>query len=222
MKKIAAIAALTLATSAQAGVISFSDSIAIQSTNWNSAVSIGKFDTTLGMLTSITFSLEGIVNGQARAESLDAQPATVTLDLAGEIKLQRPDMSVLVTTNPVVSSVFNLAAFDGTIDFAGASGVDTGSVSASASDALTSTSAADFLLFSAAGGGVINMPVLAAGLSTGSGAGNLVTQFTTLAGANVTVTYNYTDAPTSSVPEPGTLAMAGLGLLGLGAMRRRK
>ena len=159
------------------------------------------------------------------ARSRYGQETNIRVDInskTGEIKLQRPDMSVLVTTNPVVSSVFNLAAFDGTIDFAGASGVDTGSVSASASDALTSTSAADFLLFSAAGGGVINMPVLAAGLSTGSGAGNLVTQFTTLAGANVTVTYNYTDAPTSSVPEPGTLAMAGLGLLGLGALRRRK
>jgi len=44
---------------------------------------------------------------------------------------------------------------------------------------------------------------------------------TTDAGGYATVTYNYSDGNTPGVPEPGTIALFGLGLAGIGFVRRR-
>lgn len=203
---------------AQANVISFTADKAETLTAWNDVLSFGKFNSNLGTLNSITFELSGTVTGSGKAESLDASPSTVTLSLSSLLKLTRPDGSTIVVTNPVFSNAYNLAAFDGAIDFAGTSGVKTGPVSSSHTEIVTSSSSSDFALFSQAGGGTINLALGATGLSSGSGAGNLLSQFNTSAAGSVKVTYDYTAAP---VPEPETYAMliGGLGLLGL--VRRR-
>lgn len=206
------------AATAQANTVSFTASKGETVTAWKDNLSFGKFDTNLGTLNKITFDLSGTVSGSGKAESLDGSASTVTLSLESMLKLTRPNGSIIVITNPVFSKDYELTAFDGVQDYAGTSGVITGIVTASSSDNFSSTSTSDFALFSQAGGGTIKLALGATGLSNGSGAGNLVTQFNTSAAGSVKVTYDYTAAP---VPEPETYAMliGGLGLLGL--VRRR-
>ena len=94
--------------------ICFTSTVPLQSTNWNSTVSIQKFNPNLGTLVSIDFTLTGHSVGSARAESLDAQPSTVTLTFQNTITLTRPDFSVIVVTIPQAVFMDTLQAYDGT------------------------------------------------------------------------------------------------------------
>jgi hypothetical protein len=184
-----------------AETISFSDSIPLSITNWSSSATVSKFDPSLGTLNSITFELEGHVEGAAKFESFDAALATVTMNLAADIELQRPDTSTLVISTPLVQTIDNVTAFDGTIDFGGTSGKTYTGLSADDSASTVSPPpASDLVLFT--GLGNIMLPVKATGVSSGSGAGNLVMQFGTSASADVKVIYDY--AP---IPEPSTIVL---------------
>lgn len=192
---------------------------ALSGTNWSDTLSLTKFDSNLGFLKSITFSLVGQVQGTGKAESQDTSASDVTLSLSSLLTLYRPDNSVLVVANPVFSETFALSAFDGTIDFAGTSGASTGLRSSTGSNSFISYSSSDFGLFSSDGLGFINLGLNATGASSGSGSGNLLTQFETAAAGRLTVTYEYI----SAVPEPETYLMmlTGLALAGVVARRRK-
>jgi hypothetical protein len=210
---------LAVPAAADAASISYTDSISLATTNWTDSVSIQKFDPSLGTLTNVEIELIGSVLGTARAESLDAQAAQITLNLAATITLTRPDMSVLAVALPVSASVFNATAYDGVIDFGGTSGITLPGLTSSDSDTIISPPpASDLALFT--GVGTILLPVMANGSSSASGAGNLITQFNTQASASVKVTYYYDAAV---VPEPASVAMAAMGVIGVGglALRRR-
>ncbi|MGX9783656.1 choice-of-anchor E domain-containing protein [Janthinobacterium lividum] len=216
----AGVLGLGAASSAQAATqtITFSADRALGATNWADTLGLGKFDSNLGTLTSIKFHLEGAVQGSGKAESLDASASDVTLSLASLLTLYRPDNSTLLVANPLFTQTFALSAFDGSIDFAGTSGANTGPRSSTGANSYTSGSASDFALFSSAGGGLIQLGLNAIGSSTGSGSGNLLTQFQTAASGRVAVTYEYI----SAVPEPETYVMLLTGLALAGVMTRRR
>jgi hypothetical protein len=199
----------------------FSNSFATTATTFNTSLSFPKFDSSLGTLNSITFQLFGSVLGNAKGESLDASPATLTLTLAASLNLQRPDNTSIVVTIPTINNTFNATAFDGVIDFAGTSGITYTAQAGSSTNAVTLSGGSDLALFT--GSGSIVLPVTGTGSSSGSGAGNLLTQFATSASASAQVTYNYS---TATVPEPkvyGAIgAVACLGLLGYRRFRSQK
>ena len=204
--------------SAQAGMISYTASVAMTTTNWGPTnISLSKFDTTLGTLTSIDFDLSGTVEGIGKAESEDGAASEVTLDLGSKITLRRPNNLTLVVSNPVFSQTFQFTAYDGVLDYAGTSGGSTGLQSSTDSVSFTSFNGADFALFSGPGSIILNLG--AVGASAGNGAGNLSTKFQTSARGDAKVTYNYTS---NAVPEPATLGIMGLGLGALGLVRRRR
>ena len=216
MKRLAVCAGvLTFAAGVQAATISHGPfNIALSSTNWANSLNVPQFNPALGTLTQIDFSLSGHVEGTAKFESLDASPATINLSLQATISLQRPDLSSLVTVIPVANTSDNVSAYDNTMDFDGSSGKTYSGLSGN--DTLMFSSPpplADLALFT--GVGSINLPVSATGSSSGSGAGNLITQFLTSASAEASVTYHYTPAP-----EPASLALLALG--GSVALRRRR
>lgn len=208
--------AMMLSTAASAATVVYSSNvIAPKTTNYNDVLSIPQFDPALGTLQSIKVTLFGNLKGFVRFESLDATATTVTTNLTASLTLTRPDGSTIVVTIPAFSDTRTVAAFDGTLDFDGASGFTSPELIASSSNFVTLVSAADLALFT--GPGILNGPLLAAGISSASGAGNLVTQFSTEAGGYASVEYTY-----AAVPEAGTwaLMLSGFGLVGY-SMRRR-
>ena len=203
------------AVAAHATDVTYTNTIGLTTTNYTQGFTLPKFDTTLGTLTGISFSLQGNVAGSARAESLDAAPSALTLNLGANISLVDPTTNTtLAVVLPVVNNSFNATVFDGVIDFGGTSGVTFANLNATASTSsgpsLTPSLTAIFV-----GTGNVTLNVNATGSSAGTGAGNLLTQFATQAGSVATVTYSY--AP---VPEPASCAALGLGALAL--LRRRR
>ncbi|MFQ3549970.1 MAG: choice-of-anchor E domain-containing protein [Armatimonadota bacterium] len=210
--------ALFSVSAVYAASVSYSDTISLSQTNWNSTVTIPKFDSSLGTLTSIEFSLIGFVSGSTAFENLDASPATVTTNLSAMLKLTRPDSSTLVISLPVANTSDYASEYDGITDFNGTSGKTYSNLSASATESFISTLASDFALFT--GTGNIILPVTATGTSSGSGAGNLLLQFTTNASADVFVKYNYEP---DVIPEPASIVALLGGIAGIGgvALKRR-
>ena len=195
----------------------FSPVIGQTTTNFTVNTNVNQFDPALGTLTGIQFTLTGTVLGTVKFESKDAAPSTVTSNLAATIKLLRPDNSTIAVVLPTVSATTNLTAYDGILDFDGTSGRTFANVTNTDSSTTgMMNSAADLALFQ--GLGNISLPVTASASSSATGAGNLVAQFNTTAGADGSVTYFYT----TSTPEPSTtILMLSSGLVLFPIIRRK-
>jgi hypothetical protein len=218
MKTFALVTALLCATgAAQAATVSYSDSVATTTTNWSDTILLPLFDASLGTLDSVELTLTGSVSGLAAGESLDGGPSTIVLDLKAFITASvASNPSLSVDVNPIANGTFSATAYDGAIDFGGTSGVTYADLDATDADSSVFTSG----LAAFIGSGTFTMVLDALGQSTGSGPGNLVTQFNTNASAIGGVTYNYT--PPAAVPLPAGLPLLLAGLGGLALLRRRK
>jgi hypothetical protein len=162
--------------------------VSAQATDWTQSLSVAQFDPSLGTLTGIDITSAGSFVSDIKVESLDSAPSTITATDSGTLTLTGPGVSGLVT-NGSSSQTFNATAYDGILDFGGTSGHDFGPQSAPGSQTITLTSASDLALFE--GTGSVSFTELAHATSSASGAGNLVSQITTNAGAQLTVVYHY-------------------------------
>ncbi len=221
LKKLLCGATLLCAASfANAGSMTVSAAVPLQTTNFDAVVSVAKFDDMGGtkQLESVTFSLEGFLLGNARLESLDAEPSLVTTTLSVTLTLSETVTdNTLVITIPSLDEVFAASAYDGSTDFGGTSGITYEELTASQTESETYTDAMTLAMFT--GLDTIDLNLNALATSFASGAGNLITQFSTSAGGNIEVTYVYDDVPVSA---PAHLALLGLGLLAFAGYRKAK
>ncbi|GAB4555007.1 MAG: hypothetical protein Tsb0013_17720 [Phycisphaerales bacterium] len=209
-----ALLASVAAADGSGNIETYMGDFALTTTNWDEAFSIPGFDTMGGdrVLKQIRIMLTGDVTGNAFAESLDAEPADINLFLQATLQLElTASGTVLSEVIPVANETFMASAYDGMTDFGGTSGASFTGLNGSAmvTDILDSPSIlANFIDVAS-----VDLTADANGTSTGTGAGNLITQFATSAGLSWKVEYIWTPAPAG---------LAAFGVLGLGALRRRR
>ncbi|WP_158931824.1 S-layer family protein [Acidisphaera sp. S103] len=166
-----------------------------RTTDWNTIVSANQFNPDLGALLSVNLTIVGDINAGLAVENLGATSASIGLTETADITLTLPNGLGAATADPSIASTTNLAAFDGTIDFAGASGENlTGLTGTGFTSSEVTGDLSAFV-----GTGTIALPIAADSPSTLTGPGDLAAELLTEAGATVTISYTYA-VPNGSGP----------------------
>jgi hypothetical protein len=215
-KSIVATLAALGAVGAQAATVEFSFGIplALTTTEISQTGQLGLFDSNLGVLTGATLTTSGgaqfIFGGTNNAAQ--AQSATITSS----------------TTLSWDSSLAAIDPFLGDIALSATSGLQNYAVGEtknfgpfSDSESLVDNLGGILAALQAAGGGTFDLTCESlSGLAVLGGGGNISTTQATSAGCGATIVYEYTDRP--EVPEPGSMALAGLALAGLAFVTKRR
>ena len=183
-----AIVLMSLMPIAAAETMSICDSIPIKVTDWNSYITLPKFDPEMGLLTGINLRSEINLSESISLENLNNNPANYSIALTGGLEITLPNSSNL-SQNINQSSEGYLGGFDGSNDYSGPSGlniikdVPVEPVSESYSEL------ADFIASSSGEKAVLPASASFSSLIKSNGSASSISNL--MAGAHVCITYTY-------------------------------
>lgn len=203
---------------AQAAYVTYSAAIESEQTNWHYQLDFAQFDPTRGVLTGVSFKLEGEMSALFGGENRARQAAMLNNQFNGHLVFKLPGGAEKLEFAQTVGR--DVASFDGTSDLAGASGYSGLLLAQALTQQIVLSDLQSFY-----GAGLFSVGVHAEATAKVKGSGNVDSSADAVAGARLTLRYDY-DEPRArlnpqAVPEPMSMALVGLALFGLALSRRR-